>query len=48
VTAAWEQDDDWGTLVWLVMVIGLRRAEVLALRWLDVDLAGGKLTIRGN
>ncbi len=48
VTAAWEQDDDWGTLVWLVMVTGLRRAELLALRWLDVDLASGKLTIRRN
>ncbi len=48
VTAAWEQDDDWGTLVWLVMVTGLRRAELLALRWLDVDLAAGKLTVRRN
>lgn len=48
VTAAWEQDDDWGTLVWLVMVTGLRRAELLALRWLDVDQAAGKLTIRRN
>ena len=26
-----------GTLVWLVMVTGLRRAELLALKWLDVD-----------
>lgn len=48
VAAAWEQDEDWGTLVWLVMVTGLRRAELLALRWLDVDLAAGKLTIRRN
>ncbi|MGH3993017.1 MAG: site-specific integrase, partial [Pseudonocardiaceae bacterium] len=32
----------------LVMVTGLRRAELLALRWLDVDLAAGKLTIRRN
>ena len=48
VTAAWEQDEDWGTLVWLVMVTGLRRAELLALRWLDVDLAAGKLMVRRN
>ena len=38
VEAAWAQDEDWGTLVWLVMVTGMRRAEVLALRWSDVDL----------
>ncbi len=49
VTAAWEQDEDWGTLVWLVMVTGLRRAEVLGLKWLDVELGdAGKLTIRRN
>lgn len=46
VTAAWEQDPMWGTLVWLVMVTGLRRAEVLGLRWSSVDLDSGKLTIR--
>ena len=27
---------------------GLRRAELLALRWFDVDLAAGRLTIRRN
>jgi integrase len=48
IAAAWEQDEEWGTLVWLVMVTGMRRAEVLALRWPDVDLAGGMLTIRRN
>jgi site-specific recombinase XerD len=48
IAAAWEQDDDWGALVWLVMVTGMRRGEVLALRWSDVDLAAGMLTIRRN
>ncbi len=48
VTAAWGQDDDWGTLVWLVMVTGLRRAELLGLRWHRVDLPAGMLTIRRN
>ncbi len=48
VAAAWEQDDDWGTLVWLTMVTGMRRAELLALRWNDVDLAAGVLEIRRN
>jgi integrase len=48
IAAAWEQDEVWGALVWLVMVTGTRRAEVLALRWTDVDLAGGMLAIRRN
>jgi integrase len=48
VTASWEQDSDWGTLVWLVMVTGVRRAELLALRWSDVDLSTGYLSIRRN
>jgi hypothetical protein len=29
IATAWEQDDDWGTLVWLTMVTGMRRAELL-------------------
>jgi len=48
IEAAWSQDARWGTLVWLVMVTGMRRAELLALRWSDVDLTGAKLTIRRN
>jgi integrase len=48
IAAAWDQDDDWGTFVWLVMVTGMRRAEVLALRWFRVDLDGGALDIRRN
>ncbi len=48
VAASWEHDEGWGTLVWLVMVTGLRRAELLALKWLDVDLNAGKLTVRRN
>lgn len=30
--AAFEMDEDWGTLVWLVMTTGIRRGEVCALR----------------
>ena len=48
IDAAWAQDDDWGTLVWLVMVTGMRRAELLALRWSDVDLDAGIVTVRRN
>jgi integrase len=46
--AAWEQDLGWGMLVWLVMVTGARRAEVLGLRWRHVDLVGRTLTIARN
>ncbi|MGH3569458.1 MAG: site-specific integrase [Pseudonocardia sp.] len=48
VEVVWAQDADWGTLVWLVMVTGMCRAEVLALRWSDVDLTAGMLSIRRN
>ncbi|MGH3999880.1 MAG: site-specific integrase [Pseudonocardiaceae bacterium] len=44
--AAWQQDDDWGTFVWLTLVTGARRGELLALTWDDVDLIAGVLTIR--
>jgi integrase len=46
VNAAWEQDEDWGTFVWLTLVTGARRGELLALLWDDVDLIAGILTIR--
>lgn len=32
VNAAWRKDEQWGALVWLVMVTGLRRGELIALR----------------
>jgi integrase len=48
VTAAWEQDLAWGMLIWLKMVTGARRGELLALRWLDVHLDQGVLEIRRN
>jgi integrase len=48
VAAAWDQDDGWGTLLWLTMVTGMRRGELLALRWHDVDLDAGMLEIRRN
>jgi integrase len=48
VEAAWAEDDSWGTLVWLVMVTGVRRAELLAMRWRRVDLAAGTMEVRRN
>ncbi|TWD81640.1 site-specific recombinase XerD [Kribbella amoyensis] len=46
VAAAWDQDEDWGMLIWLKMVTGARRGELLALRWQDVHLGEGVLEIR--
>jgi integrase len=46
VAAAWADDPDWGLLVWMLLVTGARRGEVLALRWINLDLATGILTIR--
>jgi integrase len=48
VAAAWEEGPDWGTLVWLAMVTGMRRAELLALRWSDIDLENGVVYVRRN
>jgi integrase len=45
---AFAMDDDWGTLVWLVMTTGIRRGEVCALRWRDVDLDDETIAIRRN
>jgi integrase len=41
---AWK-DPDWGLLVWLTMMTGLRRGELCGLRWKHVDLASGTVTL---
>ncbi|OXM71993.1 MULTISPECIES: tyrosine-type recombinase/integrase [Amycolatopsis] len=46
IEAAFEMSEDWGTLVWLVMTTGMRRAEVAGLRWSRVDLDGEVIEIR--
>ena len=38
VAAAWSEDVEWGLLVWLLLVTGARRGEILALRWVNLDL----------
>ncbi|AEA26550.1 integrase family protein [Pseudonocardia dioxanivorans CB1190] len=42
--AAWG-DAEWGTLVWLVMVTGVRRGELCGLRWRNLDLDAGVLVL---
>jgi integrase len=42
---AWP-DPAWGLLLWLAMVTGCRRGELCALRWTDLDLPHGILTVQ--
>lgn len=48
LATAWEQDLDWGALIWLKMVTGARRGELCALRWYDIQLGDAVLEIRRN
>ncbi|MCU1628091.1 MAG: integrase family protein, partial [Pseudonocardia sp.] len=41
---AWK-DPDWGLLVWVAMVTGLRRGELCGIRWRHVDLNTGVLAL---
>jgi integrase len=42
VEKAWSTDLDWGTFVWLTMITGARRGELIALRWRDFALRCAK------
>jgi integrase len=41
---AW-RDPSWGMLLWLTMVTGCRRGEMCALRWTDLDVVRGMMTV---
>jgi len=45
VHAAWS-DPEWVLVLWLIMVTGIRRGELCALRWVHVDLVAGVLSVR--
>jgi integrase len=45
LNTAWS-DPDWGLLLWLTMVTGLRRGELSALRWAHVDFDRGTLLVQ--
>lgn len=48
VDAAFDMDEDWGTLVWLVMTTGVRRGELCGLRFSRIDLDGEVINISRN
>jgi integrase len=41
-------DEDWGTLVWLVMTTGIRRGELCGLRFSRVDVDAEVIDVRRN
>jgi integrase len=45
---AFRMDDDWGTLVWLVMPTGVRRGELCGLRFSRIDFDEGVISLRSN
>ncbi len=45
---AFQMDEDWGALVWLAMTTGMRRGELVALRFSRLDLDSGVIDLRRN
>jgi integrase len=45
IGAAWG-DPDWGSLLWVMMVSGMRRGQISALRWRHVDFATDALIVQ--
>jgi integrase len=45
---AFRMDDDWGTLVWLVMTTGIRRGELCGLRFSRINFDAEIIDVRRN
>jgi integrase len=48
VEEATRKDPEWGLYLWLAVVTGARRGEMLALRWNHLDLDAGVMEVRRN
>lgn len=48
VEEAFRMDDDWGTLVWLVMTTGMRRGELCGLHFERIDFDAEIIDVRRN
>ena len=46
VISAALNDPDWGLLLWVIMITGMRRGEISALRWRHVDFATATLIVQ--
>ena len=46
VISAALRDPDWGVLLWLIMITGMRRGEISALRWEHVDFVTATLIVQ--
>ncbi|WP_246842778.1 tyrosine-type recombinase/integrase [Allokutzneria sp. NRRL B-24872] len=48
VDEAFRMDDDWGTLVWLAVTTGMRRGELVGLRFSCIDFDAEVIDLRRN
>lgn len=46
LTVMWEENQDLALATWLGATLGLRRSEIVGLRWSDIDLDNGVMRIR--